>query len=333
MNEARFDAWRVHRDGETIEARFEKLALKDLAPGAVTICAEYSSLNYKDALALSGKGKIMRRFPLVAGIDVAGRVEASADERYQPGAPVLVTGCGLGEATDGGFAGRVRVDGDSVIPIPDALDARSAMQLGTAGFTAALAIHRMEMNGLHAGDGAVAVTGASGGVGSLAVAMLAGRGYRVVAMSAKAEAKPWLEALGATEVFDPRGVDFGTKPLESARYAGAVDTVGGDLLARLLPVIDWRGSVAAIGNAGGAEFKTSVYPFILRGVNLLGINSMATPRALRETIWQRLAADLLPAKLNDIAAQEVALADVMDAVAPMLEGHGPLGRTLIRIRP
>ncbi len=333
MNAARFPAWRVHRDGDTIEARLEKLALADLAPGSVTIHAEYSGLNYKDALALSGRGKIMRRFPLVAGIDVAGRVEASEDARYKPGAPVLVTGCGLGEKTDGGFADYVRVDGEYVIPIPAGLDTRSAMQLGTAGFTAALAIHRMETNGQHAGDGPVAVTGASGGVGSLAVAMLAGRGYRVVAMSAKAQAKPWLEALGAAEVLDPRGADFGTRPLESARYAGVVDTVGGELLARLLPVVDWWGNVAAIGNAGGADFKTSVYPFILRGVNLLGINSMATPRALRETIWQRLAADLLPAALNDIGAQEVALAAVMDAVVPMLERRAPPGRTLVRIRP
>lgn len=333
MNAERFQAWRVHRAGATTEARFEELAPADLVPGAVTIRAEYSSLNYKDALALSGRGRIMRRLPLVAGIDVAGIVEASEDARFEPGDAVLVTGCGLGETTDGGFAGRVRADGECVIPIPAGLDTRSAMQIGTAGFTAALAIHRMETNGQQAGNGAVAVTGASGGVGSLAVAMLAGRGYRVVAVSAKPEAKDWLAGLGAAEVLDPRRADFGAKPLESIRYAGAVDTVGGELLARLLPVIGWWGNVAAIGNAGGADFQTTVYPFILRGVSLLGINSMATPRTLREKIWQRLAGDLRPAKLGEIASHEIALDAVMDAVAPMLEGHGPLGRSLVRIRP
>ncbi|MGH8427497.1 MAG: YhdH/YhfP family quinone oxidoreductase [Gammaproteobacteria bacterium] len=331
MSERRFQAWRVHRAGDATEARYEELALADLAPGAVTIRAEYSGLNYKDALALSGKGKIMHRFPLVAGIDVAGRVEASEDPRFKSGDPVLVTGCGLGETNDGGLAEYVRVAAEHVIQIPAGLDTRSAMQLGTAGFTAALAIHRMEINGQTPEHGNVAVTGASGGVGSLAVAMLSELGYRVVAFSGKPAAKEWLGKLGAAETLDPRAADFGVRPLESARYAGAVDNVGGDTLARLLPIVDWSGNVAAIGNAGGAEFKATVYPFILRGVSLLGINSMATPRALRETIWQRLATELRPAMLNEIAAHEIELPAVMDAVQAMIERRAPLGRTLIRI--
>lgn len=328
-----FHAWRVHRHDGEMEARFEDVKLSDLCPGTVTIRAEYSGLNYKDALALSGRGRIMHRFPLIAGIDVAGRVHASHDPRFTPGMPVLVTGCGLGEDTDGGFAGCVTVNAEHVIPIPKGLDTRRAMQLGTAGFTAALAIHRMQANGQKPDGGAIAVTGASGGVGSLAVAMLAQCGCDVVAYTGKAEAHDWLRDLGAVEVRDPAEDDFGERPLESARFAGAVDTVGGELLARLLPVIDWWGNVAAIGNAGGASFTTTVYPFILRGVNLLGINSMATPRPLRKTIWERLADDLLPDKLDAIAASEIALPDAMDAVEALIERRGPLGRTLIRIAP
>lgn len=325
-----FPAWRVHRRDGAIEARYEELALDDLCPGTVTIRAEYSGLNYKDALALSGQGRIMRRFPLVAGIDVAGRVAVSQDPRFQPGEEVLVTGSGLGESSDGGFAGCVRVDAEHVIHMPKGLDTRAAMQLGTAGFTAALAIHRMEHNGQKPG-GAVAVTGASGGVGSLAVAMLAQCGYQVVAFSAKGDAHEWLRGLGAAEVLDPHTEAFGQKPLESVRFAGAVDTVGGELLARLFPVVDWWGNVAAIGNAGGAEFSTTVYPFILRGINLLGINSAATPRDLRERVWRRLADDLHPKHLDAIAGNEIALPEAMDAVAPMLAGRAPRGRTLIRI--
>lgn len=331
MNSKAFPAWRVHRADEGVEARFENITTEDLSPGEVLIRAEYSGLNYKDALALSGRGKIMRSYPLVAGVDVAGRVEASDDPAFQPDDAVLVTGSGIGEKTDGGFASLVRVAAKHVIAIPAGLDTRSAMQLGTAGFTAALAIHRMEINGQHPDGGPVLVTGASGGVGALAVAMLVGRGYRVVAMSGKTEARYWLKALGAEEIIASREMDFGTKPLESARFAGAVDTVGGELLARVLPVIDWWGNVAAIGNAGGASFNTTVFPFILRGVNLLGINSMATPRALRETLWQRLADDLKPTALDRIASQEIALNDIMQTVNPLLDGKGPLGRTLLRI--
>jgi NADPH2:quinone reductase len=327
-----FPAWRVHRAGEGTEARFEHIVLDDLAPGEVTIRADYSGLNYKDALALSGKGKIMRRLPLVAGIDVAGQVEASDDAHFRPGDAVLVTGSGIGEQTDGGLAGRVRVAAEHVIPVPAGLDTRAAMQLGTAGFSAALAIHRMETNGQSpAADKPIFVTGASGGVGSLAVAMLAKRGYAVLAMSGKREAADWLEGLGAAQVLDSKSADFGTKPLESARFAGAVDTVGGGLLARIFPVVDWWGNVASIGNAGGAKFEATVYPFILRGVNLLGVNSMATPRALRETLWQRLASDLRPDDLEAIVPHEKPLADIMDAACALIENRGPLGRTLVRI--
>lgn len=328
----KFKGWRVHKHDGTVEAALETLGEHDLSAGTVTIQTEYSGLNYKDALALTGKGKIMHRFPLVAGIDVAGCVAVSEDPRFDRGDAVLVTGCGLGENTSGGFAEYVRVPAEHVIPIPKGLDARSAMQLGTAGFTVGLALHRLEHNGQRAGGGPIAVTGASGGVGALAVAILSQCGYHVVAFTSTAEAHDWLRGLGAAEILDTRTPHFGEHALESARYAGAVDTVGGDLLARLLPVIDWWGNVAVIGNAGGAEFTTTVYPFILRGISLLGVNSTATPRPLRDTIWKRLANELRPQKLDQIAAHEITLPEILDAAEAMIAGHGPRGRTLIRIR-
>ncbi len=326
-----FKAWRVHKKDEHIEARYENLKLDDLSAGTVTIQAEYSSLNYKDALALTGKGKIMRKFPLVAGIDVAGHVSDTDDPRFSGGDPVLVTGCGIGETTDGGLSEYVRVAAEHVIPIPKGLNPRTAMQLGTAGFTVGLAMERLEHNGQRPGTGPVAVTGASGGVGALAVAMLAQSGYHVVAFTNKQKAHDWLRELGAAEILDTSSEKFGKHALESARFAGAIDTVGGDLLSRLLTVIDWWGNVASIGNASGASFTTTVYPFILRGISLLGINSVATPRPLREKVWGRLATDLRPAKLDKIAAREIHLEDIMGAAEALMAGHGPLGRTLIRI--
>lgn len=329
---SRFRVWRIYkRDGAT-EAVLETVNGHEVGEGTITIQAEYSSLNYKDALALTGRGKIMHRFPLVAGIDVAGRVAVSEDPRYSRGDEVLVTGCGLGEDLDGGFAEYVRVPAEHVIRIPKGLDARSAMQLGTAGFTVGLAMQRLEHNGLHAGCGPVAVTGASGGVGALAVTILAQSGYHVVALTTGADVHDWLRELGAAEVLNSHDPGFGERALESARYAGAIDTVGGKLLARLLPVIDWWGAVAAVGNAGGAEFTASVYPFILRGVSLLGVNSVATPRPLRERVWKRLADEWRPHKLDAVAGHEIPLADVKRAAEAMIAGSGPRGRTLIRIR-
>lgn len=327
-----FRGWRIHKRDDVTEARLEPLGEHDLGAGTVTIQAEYSCLNYKDALALTGKGKIMHRFPLVAGIDVAGCVAASEDPRFDRGDAVLVTGCGLGENVSGGYSEYVRVPAEHVIPIPEGLDSRSAMQLGTAGFTVGLALHRLEHNGQRAGGGPIAVTGASGGVGALAVAILAQCGYHVVAFTSREEAHDWLGGLGAAEVLDARSEPFGEHALEHARFAGAIDTVGDGLLSRLLAVIDWWGNVAVIGNAGGAEFSATVYPFILRGVSLLGINSMATPRPLRDKIWKRLANELRPQKLDTIAAQEISLSEVMDAAEALVAGHGPRGRTLIRIR-
>src|SRR5690349_4679870 len=269
---------RIHETGGMMAGRLEDLSLDQLSPGEVVIDVEYSDINYKDALAATGAGKILRRYPLVGGIDLAGVVRESTDPRHEPGDAVLVTGCGLSETVDGGYAARARVKGESVIPMPPGLDAFRAMALGTAGFTAALAIHRMERNGQSPARGPIVVTGATGGVGSIAIDMLAARGYEVIAVTGKRESAGYLESLGSSKVLLRQELALGSRPLEAARFGGAIDNVGGELLAGLTRHVDFWGNIASIGLAGGAEFKATVMPFILRGVNLLGINSSATPR-------------------------------------------------------
>jgi acrylyl-CoA reductase (NADPH) len=327
---SRFKAFRIHSESGRIAARFESLALEDLGAGDVVIRVSHSGINYKDALAATGAGKILRRYPLVGGIDLAGTVESSADSRYRSGDPVLVTGCGLSETHDGGYAERARVPGDWVIPMPQGLDAATAMALGTAGFTAALAIHRMEHNGQNPAGGPIAVTGASGGVGSLAVDMLSVRGYRVVAVSGKADANGYLHELGASEILDRRQIDFGSRPLENARFAGAIDNLGGEALAWLTRTVDFWGNIASIGLAAGPELKTTVMPFILRGVTLIGINSSATRRETRLAVWQRIATDLRPRHLDRIVTRTIAFEELPQAFPAYLEG-GVSGRTVVRI--
>ncbi|MGB9429177.1 MAG: oxidoreductase [Gammaproteobacteria bacterium] len=325
-----FTAYRIHEIEKKIVARFEELALNDLSPGDVVVGVQYSSVNYKDALAATGKGKILRRFPLVGGIDMAGVVVSSADRRYKKGDKVLVTGCGLGEDHDGGYAEYARVKGEWVIPLPKGFTTQTAMMLGTAGFTAALAVHRLEHNGLHPKGGPVVVTGATGGVGSLAINMLAKRGYDVVAVTGKRDAQDYLKQLGADSILLRSEINYGSKPLERTQWQGAVDNVGGDMLAWLTRTVGWWGSIASIGMAGGAELRTTVMPFILRGVNLLGINSMATPRALRLKIWQRLATDLKPPKLKQIAATVIPFDDLPKVFDKVLEGRHR-GRIVVKI--
>lgn len=325
----KFTAYRIHRLENRVVARFEELALDDLAPGTVVVKTRYSSINYKDALAATGKGRILRRFPLVGGVDAAGVVVASADRRFKKGDAVVLTDCGLGENHDGGYAEYLRAPGDWVVKLPDGLNAHTAMMLGTAGFAAALALMRLERNGLHPKGGPVVVTGATGGVGSLAVNMLAERGYEVVAVTGKRDAQDYLRRLGAASILSRQEIDYTVKPLESARWQGAVDNVGGAMLAWLLSATRWGGSVASIGLAGGAELHTTVMPFILRGVNLLGINSN-TPRALRLKVWQRLATDLKPAKLKYIAATTVPFDELPAAFERVLSGQHR-GRIVVKI--
>ena len=325
-----FTAYRIHEVEKRIIARFEQLTLDRLTPGEVVIKTQFSSVNYKDALAATGKGKILRRFPLVGGIDVAGVVVQSSDRRFKKGDKVLVTGSGLSEDRDGGYAEYARVKGDSAILLPQGLTTHTAMMLGTAGFAAALAIHKLEHNGLRPRGGPVVVTGASGGVGSLAVNILAKRGYEVVAVTGNRDAQDYVTQLGASSILLRDQIDYGSRPLESIQWQGAVDNVGGDMLAWLTRTVGWWGGIASIGLAGGPELHTTVMPFILRGINLLGINSMATPRALRLRIWQRLASDLKPPKLRHIAASTITFDDLPKAFDRVLEGHHR-GRIVVKI--
>jgi acrylyl-CoA reductase (NADPH) len=325
-----FKAFRIHEEGAAIAARFEDITLDALSPGEVVIRVAYSDINYKDALAATGAGKILRRYPLVGGIDLSGVVVSSADSRYQPGDAVLVTGSGLSETVDGGYAEFARVKGESVIPMPAGLDVLRAMQLGTAGFTAALAINRMERNGQTPARGPIAVTGATGGVGSVAIDMLAVRGYEVVAVTGKAGSIEYLKSLGASKVMMRGELPLGSKPLEAARFAGAIDNVGGEMLAGLTRQVDFWGNIASIGLTGGHELKTTVMPFILRGINLLGINSSATLRAERLEVWQRIATDLAPRHLARIASRVIEFAELPGAFQAYLDGK-VTGRTVVRI--
>jgi acrylyl-CoA reductase (NADPH) len=327
---SRFRAFRVHEENGKVAARFEDLSLDDLAPGEVVVRVEYSDINYKDALAATGAGRILRRYPLVGGIDLAGTVESSTDGRFSPGDSVLVTGCSLSETHDGGYAQFARLKADWVIPMPPGLDAFRAMSLGTAGFTAALAIHRMEHNGQQPSGGPVVVTGATGGVGSIAIDMLAGRGYEVVAVTGKAQSADYLRAIGAAKVLLRSEIDYGSRPLEAARYAGAVDNVGGETLTWLTRTVDFWGNIASIGLTGGVKLETTVMPFILRGVNVLGINSSATPRDLRLTVWGRIATDLAPRHLDRIVTRTIPFEELPRAFQAYLDGT-VTGRTVVRI--
>ncbi|UCG73777.1 MAG: oxidoreductase [Chromatiales bacterium] len=326
-----FRAFRIHSPAGGDDARVETITLDDLSPGGVVIRGEYSSINYKDALAGTGEGRILRRYPLVGGVDVAGTVIQSDDERVREGDKVVVNGCGLSETQDGGFAEYARVPADCVVPLPESLDTRTAMGLGTAGFTAALAIHRMELNGQVPALGPVAVTGATGGVGSLAVDMLSGLGYSVTAITSKTDAADYLQTLGAHDVLNVKTMELGNKPLEKALWGGAVDNVGGDLLGWLTRTLRPDGNIASIGLAAGIALNTTVMPFILRGVNLLGINSVHVPRDLRLQVWQRIATDLRPRHLDQVATREVSLEE-LPAQFPAYIAGTVTGRTIVRLQ-
>ncbi len=327
---SKFSAFRIHERDKKIMAGFETMSTEELTPGEVLIRVRFSSINYKDALAATGAGRILRHYPLNGGIDLAGEIASSGDLRYQPGEKVLVTGCGLSETVDGGYAGYARVAGDSVIRLPEGFDLSHAMVIGTAGFTAALAIHRMEHNGQSPARGPVVVTGASGGVGSIAVDLLAGRGYEVVAVSGKPEADEFLKALGAKTILRRQEIDLGSRPMEAVRWAGAVDNVGGELLTWLTRTMDFWGNIASIGLAGSPKLETTVLPFILRGVNLLGINSSSTPRDLRLEVWQRLASDLRPRHFDRLLTRTIEFDELPSAFDDYMKGR-VLGRTVVKI--
>jgi acrylyl-CoA reductase (NADPH) len=325
-----FTAFRIHEIDKKIVARFDRISLEELTPGEVVVRVQYSSINYKDALAATGTGRILKRYPLVGGIDLAGTVLTSLDDRFKPGDEVLVTGCGLSETHDGGYAEYARANGEWVIPVPHGLTLADTMRIGTAGFTAALAIHRMEQNGQTPSMGPIVVTGASGGVGSLAIDMLARRGYEIVALSGKHGAHSYLRDLGATRIL-PRGeIKLGNRPLEAAEWGGAIDNLGGDVLAWLTRTVNYWGNIACIGLAASPNLATTVMPFILRGVSLLGINSVANTRAQRLELWHRIATDLKPGHLDLIAKRTLELSALPAAFADYMSGS-VLGRVLVKV--
>jgi len=327
----KFSAYQISEQDGKSQGRFVELSLDDLDSGEVVIHNHYSSVNYKDALAATGSGKVIRRFPCVGGVDAAGVVVSSDDARFQAGDEVLVTGYGMGVDQDGGFAEYVRVPADWVVPLPEGLSMFDAMALGTAGFTAALSIHRLEQNELTPDKGKVIVTGATGGVASLAIQMLGQLGYHVVALTGKDSEHDYLKSLGAAEILLRKELVMGTRPLEKSQWAGALDAVGGETLAWLTRSMQQNGSIASFGNAGGIELHTTVLPFILRGVRLVGIDSAATPMPLRRRIWQRLATDLRPGQLSKIA-HVVAFDEMPQIFAVMLQGK-QRGRTVVGLKP
>jgi acrylyl-CoA reductase (NADPH) len=321
----------VEKSETGVAVTIKELPVADLPPGEVTIRVAYSTVNYKDGLALTPNGRILRSYPMVPGIDLAGEVIASDDPRFKVGDAALITGYDLGVAHPGGFAELARVPAAWVVKIPNGLTAREAMAIGTAGFTAALSIHRLEQNGLAPGNGPVVVSGATGGVGSTAVAMLAGLGYTVAAGTGKTEAHDFLRGLGASEILTREELATPSdRPLERERWAGGVDPVGGETTAALLRATKYGGAVAVSGLTGGTAVQTTVLPFILRGISLLGIDSVMCPMPLREQLWQRLATDLKPRGLSESIAHEIALADVPAAGATILKG-GMTGRSVVRL--
>lgn len=316
------------RDGATV-AEIREVGRDALPPDDVLVEVAYSSLNYKDGLAVTGAGKVLRSFPMAAGIDLAGTVLESGSPEYRPGDQVVLTGWGLGERHWGGYSQLNRVPAEWLVPLPEGLSMRQAMGIGTAGFTAMLAVLALEEAGVAPGGREVLVTGAAGGVGSVAVALLARRGYDVAAATGRPEAHDYLRELGARRIVERSALTAPGRPLESETWAGAVDTVGGDTLAGVLRATAYYGAVAACGNAGGITLTTTVFPFILRGVRLIGVNSASTPMDLRTRIWARLASDLKPRHLSDIAFT-ITLEQLPEQFDRLLKGVGR-GRAVVKI--
>ena len=327
---AAFKALRIFNEDGKVSSRLVEMQLDELDPGEVVIRAEYSSINYKDALAATGAGKIIRRFPCVGGIDVAGVVESSADPAFKPGDHVICTSYDFGVAHDGGYAGYARVPAAWVVALPEGMSTREAMALGTAGFTAGLAVARMEANGLTPASGPVVVSGATGGVGSIAVDILAGLGYRVTALTGKESEAGYLKDLGAAEVMLRSSLDLSKiRPLDKSLWAGAVDNLGGDVLSWMASTMQVGGTIAAIGLAASFSFNTTVMPFILRGVPLCGVDSVNCPMAQRREVWRRLAGDMKPRHLEAMT-RSIGFDDLPSAFAAYLEGKVK-GRTVVAI--
>ncbi|MCG8429376.1 MAG: oxidoreductase [Chromatiales bacterium] len=313
-------AFRIHNDDGQHRASIEDVTFDDLGEGDVLIKTRFSSVNYKDALAGTGKGKILRSFPLNGGIDSCGDVVDSSDPRFSNGDQVIVTSYGLSVYHNGGYSEYLRVPADWVVKLPDGLGPFEAMVLGTAGFTAGLACYRMEQNGQRPDQGPIIVTGATGGVGSLAIDIFSQRGYEVVAVSGKPEMSDYLKQIGAARVIGRDEISPGQRPLEKGLWAGAVDNVGGEMLANLTRTMQPWGNIASIGLAGGFDLNTTVMPFIIRGVSLLGIDSQECPADIRQTVWNLLATDYRPRHLETIVDKVVTLEELPEVFEQMLSG-------------
>ncbi|MEM7646893.1 MAG: YhdH/YhfP family quinone oxidoreductase [Pseudomonadota bacterium] len=317
-------------DHAQIQCEIRETQLDELTSGDVVIQVEYSGINYKDALAVTGKGKILRALPLIPGIDMSGTVIQSRSTLWKEGDRVLLNGRQLGEKLTGGYSERVRLPGDLPVRIPHGLSSREAMIMGTAGFTAALAICQLEKNELRPAKGPVLVTGATGGVGSLAIAMLNQLGYETEAWTRRPEHQAWIESCGASKVTVTNEKDWTTRPLESVVWASAIDNVGGKILEHIVPRIDLWGSVASIGMASDHQLSTTVFPFILRGVNILGVSSNNGPEKLRHSLWERLASDLKPKNLDSICEKEITLDQLPQECQRVVKGQHR-GRTLVKV--
>ena len=323
-------AYRIFNEDGKVASRFVDMKIEELDPGDVLIQVACSSVNFKDALAATGAGKIIRRFPCIGGIDLAGTVVESGDQRFKKGDPVIATSYDIGVSRDGGYAEYARIPADWVVPMPKGLDPFTAMALGTAGFTAGLAVERMEHDGLKPANGPVLVNGATGGVGSIAVDILAASGYHVVALTGKETETAYLKGLGAAEVMFRSSLDLAKiKPLDKATWAGAVDNLGGDVLSWMASTMQIGGTLASIGLAASHTFNTTVMPFILRGVSLLGIDSVNAPMPIREKVWKRLATDLKPRHLDSIVTT-VNFADLPGVFDKILKAQ-MRGRTVVKI--
>lgn len=326
-----FRAFVVNKEGEEFSAGIKEVHMNDLPDDDVTIRVAYSSVNYKDGLASIPKGKIVNSYPFIPGIDLAGTVVESKDSRYREGDDVIVTSYELGVSHFGGFSEYARVPGDWIVPLPKGLTLKEAMIYGTAGFTAALSIFRLEQNGLQPDFGDVLVTGATGGVGSMAVAMLAKKGYNVVASTGKESEHSFLRDIGAKEILS-RGDIVGDKipALGKQRWAAAVDPVGGKTLAAVASQLKYQGAVAVSGLTGGGEVPTTVFPYILRGVSILGVDSVYCPMEIRKKLWSRLADDLKPEQLLNQIGHEISLDELPHALSAILEGKSK-GRVVVKL--
>ncbi|WFU70765.1 MDR family oxidoreductase [Bradyrhizobium sp. CB2312] len=326
---ATFKAIRIDKADKGTTAQLAQFDEAELMDGDVTVRVEWSTLNYKDGLALTGKAPVVRRFPMIAGIDFAGTVEASSHPQWKAGDKVVCTGWGMGETHLGAYAEKARVKGDWLVALPQGLSARDAMAIGTAGFTAMLSVLALEKHGLSPKSGPVVVTGAAGGVGSVATAVLSKLGYHVIASTGRASEADYLKEIGAAEVIDRNELSAAAKPLAKERWAGGVDSVGSTTLANLLSMTKYGGAIAACGLAAGMDLPSSVAPFILRGVCLLGIDSVMCPIEPRKAAWQRLASDLDRTKLSEIT-QEISLGEVPEWGAKILAGQ-VRGRVVVKI--